>query len=113
MFEKQISADNSAAYYTAILIIEYGRLSGRYAFHGLIKNDLHLAAAQIFNGCGAFGLMVSCLSKTTVLLTFTRLRNALEINISAAECIDQKVIFSAENDGIILRADLNYKSRNT
>ena len=56
--------------------------------------------------------MVSGLSKTTDLLTFIRLRNALEINISAAECIDQKVIFSAEHDGVVLRTDLNDKRRN-
>ena len=112
VFEKQISADYSAADYAAVLIIEYGRLSGRHAFNGLIKNDLHLSTAQIFNGCGAFGLVVSCLCIAADLLTFIRLMNALEINISAAECIDQKVIFSAEHDGVVLRTDLNDKRRN-
>ena len=106
------SADYSAADYAAVLIIEYGRLSGRHAFNGFIKNDLHLAAAQIFNGCGAFGLMVSGLSKTADLLPFSRLRNALEINISAAECIDQEVVFGAKHDGVVLRTDLNDKRGN-
>lgn len=109
---KRSSADYSAAYYTAVLIIEYGRLPRRHAFYGLIKDDLNLAAAQIFDGCRTLGLMVPGLCKTTDLIAFRRLGNTLEINIAAAESIDQEVIFSAENDGIILRADLNNKGRN-
>ena len=110
--KRRFSADYSAAYYTAILIIEYGRLSGRHAFNGLIKDDLNLAAAQRFNGCRALGLMVPGLCKTADLIAFRRLGNTLEINIAAAESIDQEVVFGAKHDSIILRADLNYKSRN-
>ena len=39
------SADYSAADNAAVLIVEYGRLSGRHSLYGLIKNDLYLAAA--------------------------------------------------------------------
>ena len=111
-FARELSADYSAADNATVLIVEYGRLSRGHAFYGLIKDDLNLAAAQVFNCCRALGLMVTGLGKTADLIAFRRLGNALEINISAAESIDQKVIFGAEHDSIILRADLNYKSRN-
>ena len=107
-----LSADYSAADNAAVLIIEYGRLSGRHSLYGLIKNDLNLAAAQIFNGRGALGLMVSGLCKTADLIAFRRLGNTLEINVTATESIDQKIIFGAEDNRVILRADLYDKGGN-
>ena len=74
--KRKLSADYSAAYNAAVLIIEYGRLSRRYALHSLIQLDPYLRAAKIFNCGRTLGLVISGLGKASDLFTFRRLRNA-------------------------------------